>query len=142
MHTYPTNSPQAAARVLAMALFADGHCSAAELAVLHAPDTPTRLGLSHDTLDEVIQGFVNQLMLDTRCEWTGTGRMDAPTRDLLLSEVTDPALQARLYALAESLVRVDGHMADGERAVLDAMARRWQLTPATEKKAESALALA
>ena len=34
LRSYPTNSPEAAGRVLAMALFSDGRCSAVELDTL------------------------------------------------------------------------------------------------------------
>ena len=137
MHSYPLNSPQAAARVLAVVLLADGHCSDAELGMLRAPNTAAKLGVSPQALDEVIHGLVNDLMLANRSEWTGAGRMDGPTRDQLLAEVTAPDLQDHLLALALSLVQVDGHVAEGEQAVLDAMAFAWQrpaaLAPAVPK---------
>lgn len=139
MHSYPLNSPQAAARVLAVVLLADGHCSDAELDMLRTQDTAAKLGLSPQALDEVIHGFVNDLMLATRSEWTGAGRMDGHTRDLLLAEVTDTDLQDRLQALARSVVLADGHVAEGELAVLATMRRLWP-RPSEPERAELPLA--
>ena len=57
--------------------------------------------------------------------------MDAHSRELLLSEVTDPDLQDRLQAQARSVVMADGHVAEDELLVLDTMRRLWQRPVAT-----------
>lgn len=131
MRSYPPNSPQSAARVVAVAVLADGHCSHAEMSMIRAQGTAAKLGLRPDEWDDVIHGFVNDLMLASRCEWTGAGRMDAHSRELLLSEVTDPDLQDRLQALARSVVMADGHVAEDELLVLGTMRRLWQRPVAT-----------
>ncbi|MDP3424541.1 MAG: hypothetical protein Q8S32_12355 [Burkholderiaceae bacterium] len=126
MHSYPLNSPQSAARVLAVVVLADGHCSQTELALIRAQQATTQLGLTADAWECVVRDFVDDLMLASRSEWTGAGRMDAHTREQLLSEVTDPGLQERLRALARSVVLVDGHVTDDELLVLSTMDRLWQ----------------
>jgi hypothetical protein len=126
MRSYPLNSPQSAARVLAVVVLADGHCSQTELALIRAQQATTQLGLTADAWECVVRDFVDDLMLASRCEWTGAGRMDAYTREQLLSEVTDPGLQERLRALARSVVLVDGHVTDDELLVLSTMDRLWQ----------------
>ena len=46
MNAYPTNSPEAAARVLAMAMLADGQYSMTEIRALDRQQAPARLGLT------------------------------------------------------------------------------------------------
>ena len=44
MRTYPNNSPQAAARIVALAMLADGHLCKTELDLLERMDAIARLG--------------------------------------------------------------------------------------------------
>lgn len=81
MRSYPTDSQHAAARLLAMALVADGNYSFTEL-----------LEAAHG-------------------EWTGSARMDESSRQQLLDEVRDPALRARIVALCGAVVQADGEAA-------------------------------
>ena len=53
MRHYPSNSPQATARVLALALMADGAIDATELSILQQRDVLGRLGLGEDDFDRV-----------------------------------------------------------------------------------------
>lgn len=126
MRTYPANSPEAAARVLAMALLADGHFAAVELNTLHELDVTERLGISEEGLKHVIDGFAQDLLLATHTEWTGADRMDSATRQALLAEITDPYLQNDIQAMVHAVVMADGHLADGEAALVDTLWTRWQ----------------
>ena len=126
MRAYSPNSPQAAARVLAMVLLADGHYSSVELNTLLECKAPERLGLSPAELKEVIAGFAQDLLIASHGVWTGSGRMDSHSRKALLSEVTNPDLQAHVHTIAEAIVMADGHLAEGEWAMLDTMWRTWQ----------------
>lgn len=50
MRTYPRNSPQAAARIVALAMLADGHVCRSEIEALERCDAAARLGLSRASL--------------------------------------------------------------------------------------------
>lgn len=126
MRTYQTNSPEAAGRVLAMALLSDGNCSAVELETLKHVKAAERLGLTPDALNEVINGFAQDMWAHTPGELVTFDRIDAPTRDALLGEITDHYLQAELQALAHELVVADGHLANGEAVLVDTLWSRWQ----------------
>lgn len=126
MRTYPTNSPQAATRLLAMALVADGNYSMAEIRALDRLEAPRRLGLAADEIKAVIDVFCQDLLHAAHGEWNGSSQIDAATRQALMNEVQDPTLRANIMELCEGVALADGHMAEGEAHMLDAMAKAWR----------------
>lgn len=130
MRAYPLNSPQAATRLLAMALVADGHFAMSELKALDRLATPLRLGISPAEMAAVIDTFCEELQATQRSSWGGSAHLDPEIRDHLLDEVRDPVLRAEVRLLCEAIVLADGHLAEGEVKVLDAMAFAWCETSA------------
>jgi hypothetical protein len=125
MRTYRTDSPEAAARLLAMALVADGHYAIAEIKALDRLDAPARLGLTPEAFKQVIDHFCEDLLLASHGEWLGSAAIDATTRRRLFAEVQSAALGAEVRSLCEAVMLCDGHLADGETALLDELARAW-----------------
>ena len=72
MRNYRTNSPEAAARLLAMALVADGNYSLTEIRALDSLQASSRLGLTPDALKEVLDHFCEDLLTAAHGEWTGS----------------------------------------------------------------------
>ena len=126
MRTYPVNSPQAAARLLAMALVADGNYAMSEIKALDRLDAARQLGLSPQDLKVVIEAFCEDLLVG------------AATRLALLAEVTDPGLREKIVALCEAVVEADGHLADGETAMLDSLTHAWRKMPEPHQNPEGA----
>ncbi len=124
MQSYPTNSPQAAARVLAMALVADGHYSMTELKAVDRLDIPRELGLSPDEFKSILDTFCQDLLATADGQWCAG--VPADVRQQLLAEVQDPELRARLRQHCEAIMQADGHMAEGETELLDALAGAWR----------------
>ncbi len=131
MRAYPVNSPSAATRILALALFADGHVSKSELLALHHPYVCHRLGVSVDEMKVVIQTFCEDLFISGTGRLTGMNLPDAMTRRLLLSEITDPQLQKDIEIIFESLIKADLHVSDGEAEVQSELWAAWN-TPASD----------
>jgi hypothetical protein len=129
MRAYPIDSPQAAARLLAMALVADGHYAPCELKTLDRLDASRRLGLSPQGMKTVIDTFCEELMHAQRGVWRGSADLEPALRQRLLNEVRNPRLQAEVRRLCEAIVTSDGHLADGEVELLDAMAMAWRPKP-------------
>jgi uncharacterized tellurite resistance protein B-like protein len=129
MRSYPNDSPQAAARLLAMALVADGNYSLTEIRALDRIQASRQLGLDPAAFKGVVDTFCEDLLMAAQGEWTGSAGMDEGTRQQLLDEVRDPALRARIVALCQAVVQADGHEADGEAALLDALTRAWRQQP-------------
>jgi uncharacterized tellurite resistance protein B-like protein len=129
MRSYPIDSPEAATRLLAVALLADGHYAITEIKTLDRLNAPARLGLGPEAFKTVIDHFCEDLLLATHGEWLGSAAIDSATRRGLLAEVQNPALGAEVRALCEAVMLCDGHMADGELALLDELAKAWPQQP-------------
>lgn len=124
MQAYSVNSPEAAARVLAMAMLADGQYSMTEIRSLDRQNAPARLGLTPEAFKAVVDGFCQDLLVAGGGQWTGT--VDTAVRDQLMSEVTDRELQDLILLQCETLMLSDGHLADGEVELLDALSAAWR----------------
>jgi predicted carbohydrate-binding protein with CBM5 and CBM33 domain len=73
----------------------------------------------------VIHGFAQDMLRTSDGELLTFDRMDAPTRDALLGNITDAYLQVELQTLAHEVVVADGHLAAGEAALVDTLWSRW-----------------
>lgn len=124
MKSHPINSPEAAARVLAMAMLADGQYSMTEIRALDRERAPTRLGLSAEAFKNVVDTFCQDLLLASGGQWTG--EVDPATRQQIMNEITDRSLQDLILQQCEVLMLADGHLADGEVALLDALGASWR----------------
>jgi hypothetical protein len=131
MRHYPRNSPQAAGRILALALLADGHLSRRELDVLDRLDAHAALGLGRTELHSVVHGFCEDLLSAMHLSWGDACRVDQATLAALMADIDDPALRRTLLGLCLAIVDADAHLADGEGVLLDAVARHWNLHPQT-----------
>jgi hypothetical protein len=129
MRNYPRNSPQAAARIVALTLLADGHLSKAELDALERLDAPRVLGLERGELETVLQTFCEDLLSAAHLTWADTCRIEPDTLAELMAEVDDPALRQRLLRLCLAIIDADDLVADGEAIVLDAALTHWGLRP-------------
>ncbi|MEY2689257.1 MAG: hypothetical protein RL375_3456 [Pseudomonadota bacterium] len=127
MRNYPRNSPQAAARIVALTLLADGHIDKAEIDTLDHVDTAQTLGLSRLELEVVLQTFCEDLLSAAHLTWADTCRIDPVTLAQLMAEIDDPALQQRLLDLCLAIADADAHLADGEAIVLEAACQHWDL---------------
>jgi hypothetical protein len=127
MRSYPPNSPQAAARIVALALLADGHVCHSELELLQRLDGHAQLGLSPAEMHAVVHELCEDMLSACPMAWGGSCQVDARTLDALLAEVTDPMLRARVLNLCVSLVESDDHVSDGESLLLVSAIEQWGL---------------
>ena len=127
MRTYPTNSPHAAGRIIAMALLADGHLCKAELDLLDRLDVARQLGLRRTELHSVVHGFCEDLLASANGGWADACRVDKATLFGLLAEIDDAALRRQLLQLCTCVVDADHHLADGESTLLLAAVEHWGL---------------
>lgn len=117
MHPLPRNSPEAAARILALSLLADGHVSLAELNRLQQLDVDARLGLPPGGFEMVLQRLNHEQAAATL----------PSTLASLMAELTDPGLQLIVLQLCGAAIDADAHVADNERRVLQQLADQWHL---------------
>ena len=127
MRTYPHNSPQAAARIVALASLADGHLCQTELDALDRLGAHRQLGLQRAALHAVKRDFCEALLSTSHSSWTDACRVDPRTLDALMAEVDEPGLRRTVLRLCISVVEADQNIADGESMVLIAAVEQWGL---------------
>ena len=127
MRKYAPNSPQSAARLIALTIVADGDVGKEEFALLDALRVHQQLGLERDALHEVIDSFCVDLLASKQLAWADACPVDAYTLAELMGDIDDPALRSKVLRLCVSLAEADGHIAEGESIVLSAAVEHWGL---------------
>lgn len=127
MRSYPRNSPQAAARIVALLLIADGHVSRSEMDALYGRDIERELGLP---FGQVLHTLCEDLLMGMRDRRLLTGHIDDATLAALLDEVTDAVLRQKVLYFADAAATADQHVASAEAWVMEAALTRWHLEEA------------
>ncbi|MDI1260492.1 TerB family tellurite resistance protein [Aquabacterium sp.] len=125
MRTYPSNSPEAAARLVALVLISDGHVCRSELDALDRLEAAHELGLQPDAMSGIVQTLCEDLLLGAYASGSLVANVDEAALTSLVAEVTDPVLRGRVLRLAVAVANADRHLAEGELLVIEAAYRRW-----------------
>ena len=125
MRKYAPNSPQAAARIVALTLVADGDIGQAELDTLDGLVVHQQLGLERPDLHAVIDAFCEDLLSSKQLAWADTCPVDAYTLATLMGEIDDPALRRTVLSVCVQLSEADRVLAEGESVVLNAAVEHW-----------------
>ncbi len=125
MRSFPRNSPEAAARIVALVLIADGHVCRSEFDVLTQLDAAHELGLPPDGLPRAVQTLCEDLLMGSYSGGSLIAQVDESALAALMAEVDDPLLQAKILTLATAAAQADHHLAEGEALVLEAARRYW-----------------
>ncbi|MDR7334559.1 TerB family tellurite resistance protein [Roseateles asaccharophilus] len=128
MRSYPTDSPQAVARIVALALLADGNVHPRELEALRRLRQCPPHDLPDATLHGVMREFCEDLLATHAAAPSSTLTLDDTTISALLDEVQDESLRIRVLQLCAAVIEADEHLARGEFQVLQAAARRWRVS--------------
>ena len=127
MRKYTPNSPQAAARIVALTVIADGDVGAAELALLDELAVHRALGLEREALHALIDQFCADLLSSKQLAWADACPVDEYTLAELMCEIDDPALRQKVLGLCVRLAEADDLVAEGESGVLMAAMAHWGL---------------
>ena len=123
---YPSNSLQARARVVVIALLVDGETDDHELAFLNDPAWLEGLDIDRPVFIQVLNEFCEDLAKITP---SGIGY---PLRDdellAMLNEVNHAALQSRLKQVTRHLIECDGKVSRQEAQLWRKMLSSWRLT--------------
>jgi hypothetical protein len=130
VRSYPHNSPEAAARIVALVLISDGHVCSSEFDILKQLGAEHELGLEPQLLPHIVHTLCEELMASGYASGSLIDNVDDSTLAALMAEISDPVLQRTVLRLALAAARADGHLADGETMVLDAVRRHWPLADA------------
>ena len=127
MRSYPRNSPEAAARIVALVLIADGHVCRSEFDALRRPEASRTLGLAPDALHRIVQDLCEDLVMGAHAAGSMLASIDQATLAALMAEVDEPVLQRKVLELAIVAADADQTLAEGEALVLEAAGRHWNL---------------
>ena len=133
MRHYPIDSPQAAARIIALTVVADGEIDQAELDLLDLLDqldrlgADARLGLDQGTLFGVLDKFCEDLLSSHQLQLAGACPVDDATLAQLMSDMQSPWLRKQLLRLCIDIAESDARVAQGEAIVLNAAVEHWGL---------------
>ena len=127
MRRYPVNSPQAAARIVALTVIADGDIGEAEIEWLDRLSVHEQLGLARHELHTLLDTFCEDLLPSGRLNWADACPVDECTLADLMGEIQDPSLRLKLLRWCVELAESDAHVAQGESIVLVAAVEHWGL---------------
>lgn len=127
LRSYPRNSAEAAARIVALALIANGRIKAAEVAVLDALQAAERLGLTRSRWHGVISDLCADLLGPAR--HGDEGRIPGEVLNRMLDEVDDHDTRRLVLRLCAAVVQADRQIDEGESVVLLSAIERWGLHP-------------
>lgn len=125
LRMYPVDSPRAKARLIVLALFADGRVDAGELSSLARRGVFAELGITGDDFFQVLYDFC----ADAAGLPQGGGNylMSPAHLDSLFDEVSDIAERQKLVRLIFDVIRSDGHLAEGEARLFWKALDNWRL---------------
>jgi hypothetical protein len=132
VRSYPHNSPEAAARIVALVLISDGHVCSSEFDILRQLDAERELGLEPQLLPHIVHTLCEELLASGYESGSLIANVDDSTLASLMAEISDPVLQRTVLRLSLAAARADGHLADGEALVVAAARHHWQLVDGQE----------
>ncbi|WP_310389942.1 TerB family tellurite resistance protein [Roseateles sp.] len=135
MRSYPHNSPEAAARIVALVLISDGQMCSSEIDALKQLGAERELGLDPHLLPHIVHTLCEELMAAGYATGSPMDKVDDGRLASLMAEISDPALRRKVLRLSLAAMRADGHLADGEVRVVEAARQHWKLVDDEEPSA-------
>jgi len=125
MRTYSSNSPQAAARIVALTVLADRDIGKTELALLDRLGVHEQLGLDRQAFHAVLDSLCEDLLSSEQLQWADACPVDDRTLAGLMGEIEDPALRRKLLHMCIEIAEADAQVTEGESIVLTAAVEHW-----------------
>ena len=125
MRSYPRNSPEAAARIVALVLISDGHVCRSEVEALQHLQVEQELGLEPGSFAAVVQTLCEDLLMGAYGSGSMICSVDEATLASFMAEVDEPGLQSKVLRLASAAAEADQHLAEAEALVVNVARRHW-----------------
>jgi hypothetical protein len=127
MRTYKSDSPQAAARLIALALLADGHVGSNELDALDEARLSNRLGLAQGEFRTIMRDLCEDLMSTSHLNWGNLCRPESDVMRHVIFELRDPMMRTEVIDLCKTAMLAEEPVSEHEYALLHAFAQAWQM---------------
>lgn len=127
MRRYTPDSPKAIARVLSLALLADGGLDAFELDVLEKHGLVERLGIPRADFDRAMHEFCEDMLQYAPRSSNGHIELDRASVAQVLSEIHDRDLQYRVLGGIFEIVLSDGILHRAESTLIRQALDAWHI---------------
>ena len=127
MRNYLNDSPEAAARIVALALMADGTVDRSETQLLERQGIIRRLGLDHEQFDKIFYEFSEDMLSKAHRLASGQLELDALSINKLLEEISAPELQKNILRIMLDVVNADRRLTAGEASLIAQALRKWDI---------------
>lgn len=132
MRNYLRNSPEAATRIVALIMLADGHVSDSETASLESLQSGPWQGLPAADRVRVLREFSEDLMHCASEPWGRSSHINEALLRALLADVDAPALRAQTLALCRQVAHADAHISSAEENMLALTSEIWATASPTK----------
>jgi uncharacterized tellurite resistance protein B-like protein len=127
MKSYPTNSPEAVSRIVAMMMITDSSLDDRELEVMDELSIYDIIGISRSGFSQVVQDYCTELMSaggeDGKIRLVDKDRINA-----VVDLVDDHEKRVQTCGMILNIASADGRLHDTELAVFKYILDRWGLT--------------
>lgn len=127
MRHYPSDSTEAMARVVALALLADGPTDLGELDALKSGGCCFRLGIDRCRFDQIIDEFCDDLEACGKRRPSGQYDLSAECIRELLNDISDPTLRKRALEMMLDIITADGVLVREETGLISQVVDCWQI---------------
>jgi hypothetical protein len=132
MRHYATDSPEATARILALALLADGAIDLSELESLQRHKIVGKLGLDSALFDKVVHEFCEDMLSYAHQAPSGRHELDLESIDALLNEIRDPDKRNTLLSSMLNIINAEGMVLASEGRLISQALKVWHLQSRSE----------
>lgn len=125
LRAYATNSPRAQARLVVLALLADGRIDEREIDALDSRGIFTDLGLARSAFVEVLSDFCGDVAGQLPVSGGGY-ELTQNALGGLLDEVSDRTVREKLFRHMLAVINSDGYVSNAENLLIRSTIDRWQ----------------
>ena len=127
MRSYPTDSPKAISRLLALTMIVDGHLAPSEQNAMHRSGILQQVGIAEDEFDDVVRDLCEDLLAtaDRRC--SQEVEIDIHLLDALLGELQDTALRMSVMKAMLDIVHADSVLDTRETLLIERAFKTWSV---------------
>lgn len=127
MRNYPIDSPEAAARMVAIALMADGTIDRSERSLLERQQIVSRLGLNNEQFDSIYYGYCTDMLRSAYRHDSGALELAGNKIKEILSEIRDSGLQKKILRMMLDIVNADHCLTANEAALISQALKHWEI---------------
>lgn len=125
MRTYPIDSPEAKARIIALALLADGALDNSELECMESQDIVSELGIPARTFDTVMYEFCQDIDQSGLRRSNGQLDLEHPAIEAMLNEIHQRNIRQALLSAMFNIVHADRDISLGEAQLTSRAMKHW-----------------